>query len=501
MTGLSETVIGYFDKRGIDAETLDRYGVASATRVPPGDTEPCQVIIFPVVDGGEVVNHKYRTGDKRFWQDANAHKTFWNADVLADPALSREDGPWPLVITEGEIDALSAIEAGCSLVVSVPDGAPKQVSDDPVDPTDDKKFEYIWNNRERLSHVQRFTLATDNDGPGLALREELARRLGKARCSFVEYPEDCKDLNDVLVKHGQSEVVRCLTEARPYPVKGLYTLDEYPDIPAPQTYEPAPGHWPEFGSLFRPFLGSLCVVTGIPGHGKSTFVIALCYHLARAYGFVCTLATFENDPVPFVRDTLRNMHGGKAPRYLNAPEVASADEFIRKQFVFVGSDPRGEDEDTIDLEWLLERMEESVVRHGARIIMIDPWNMIEHRRRRGEEQMEYIERALRAIRRFAKSFGCLVFLIAHPTKDVRNRDGSLRAPDIYDISGSADWYNKPDFAFVVWRPDKALSTTEIRMKKVRFQPSSGKEGVAVMMFDQGRQSYQEVPDEVLEHAS
>lgn len=70
-------------------------------------------------------------------------------------------------------------EAGFTNVVSVPDGAPRQVKEGDVPHQDaDTKFSYLWNCRGVWDQAVRIVLATDNDGPGQALAEELARRLG-----------------------------------------------------------------------------------------------------------------------------------------------------------------------------------------------------------------------------------------------------------------------------------------------------------------------------------
>ena len=79
-------------------------------------------MVFPFLERGVVVNEKYRAPGKKFWQRAGGRRTFWNSDALDDPAL--EAGHQALVITEGELDALTAIECGFPLSVSVPDGAP-----------------------------------------------------------------------------------------------------------------------------------------------------------------------------------------------------------------------------------------------------------------------------------------------------------------------------------------------------------------------------------------
>jgi len=49
----------------------------------------------------------------------------------------------------------------------------------------------------------------------------LARRIGKAQCWQVEWPDDCKDANDVLLKHGKAALANAIDEATPWPIAGL----------------------------------------------------------------------------------------------------------------------------------------------------------------------------------------------------------------------------------------------------------------------------------------
>jgi len=79
----------------------------------------------------------------------------------------------------GEMDKLALEEAGFMNVVSVPDGAPAKVKEAAVPAPDaDTKYSYLWNCRAVLDQATRVLMATDNDPPGHALAEELARRLG-----------------------------------------------------------------------------------------------------------------------------------------------------------------------------------------------------------------------------------------------------------------------------------------------------------------------------------
>ena len=73
--------------------------------------------------------------------------------------------------------------------VSCPNGAPIKVSSHRIDPEEDKKFNFVWNERERLEHCKKIVLATDSDEAGEALAEEIARRVGRAKCWRVKFPE------------------------------------------------------------------------------------------------------------------------------------------------------------------------------------------------------------------------------------------------------------------------------------------------------------------------
>ena len=78
------------------------------------------------------------------------------------------------------MDKLALEEAGFMNVVSVPDGAPAKVKEAAVPAPDaDTKYSYLWNCRAVLDQATRILMATDNDPPGHALAEELARRLGE----------------------------------------------------------------------------------------------------------------------------------------------------------------------------------------------------------------------------------------------------------------------------------------------------------------------------------
>lgn len=497
---LGDWAVEWFERRGIGGETVARCGIYTARALEGGAVEPDaegRVIVFPTTEGGKVVNEKYRGANKKFWQSKGGRRTFWNADVLDDPALA-EDGPASdrnvnaLIITEGEIDALVAIDNGLPLTVSVPDGAPPVApGDDPdtlaeLDPKQESggKFEFLWNNRMRLRKVRRIILAVDNDPPGRRLAAEIVRRLGAVRCLFVTYPEGSKDLNDVLCHHGREEVLRVIKGAQPYPVHGLYRLSDYPDVPPLTTLKT---RWFTLNEHFRPFLGGLICVGGIPGHGKSAIVENLMVDFCETYGIKAAVFSPEQPVVPHMRDRLRRMRLRMPPENASRAMINAADDWIDEHILFIAGDPTGEHDEEQYLEWVLERASDAVMRDGIRILAIDPWNEVEQLRRRGESQPEYIGRGLRMVNQFRRRYDVMTFLNVHPTKEV-GKDGKSRAPTPYDTDGSAHFFNKADHFLIVHREDEDNNNAMVRVAKVKFT-GTGRKGIVTLKFNPDSHRY------------
>lgn len=476
--------------RGLDPEVAVKLGLYTA-RSDNGAVVPDvngNVIVFPYFENGVVVAEKYRAAGKRFWQKAGGKKTFYNADVLDDPAL--ENGSAALCIFEGELDCVAALSCGFPFSVSVPDGAPPAVEpSSPTaasDPTSDEtgKFQYLWNNRDKLKRIKRFIIAVDNDPPGQRLAAELVRRLGASRCLFVTYPEGCKDLNDVLMRHGVEAVSAVLNGAQHYPVKGVYTLADYPDAPQIATYGTG---WPIVDTLFQMFAPSFTVISGLPGSGKSTWLTNLLINMAEMHGWKSAVFSPEMPIVPHLRDKMRRIAGRSPVDQMGKDRIANVDRWIGENFVFIDHDTQNDDDD-ITLEWILERAADAVLRHGVRVLVIDPWNEVEHAKDQRESMTEYVNRALRQLKKFGQRYGLAVFVVAHPTKDVA-KDGKSRVPTLYDIADSSAWFNKPDLGIIIDRPDAHSDETMIYVKKVRFE-GTGEKGAVKMRFDRETSRYE-----------
>lgn len=434
----------WLDQRGNLSEVAAEMGLSSVER-----GGKCWLAI-PYFLEGKLVNRKYRLiSDKQHQMDKGGKLCLWNADCL-------ENRPDRLIITEGEFDALAAMQCGFRNVVSVPNGA----SSAGGNPLEGNSYAYLYESEDALKCVEQVIIAADSDGPGQALARDLAAILGAERCRYVAYPEGCKDLNQVLIERGQTAVVDCVTHARQFPVRGLYRFEDFPDH---EEVKSMPTGIAELDELMRVALGTLTVFSGFSNMGKTTVLNTILANALNSNVPIC-LASFETMPKPIMQAELaRAVLGCSFDDYPRHPEKKKALAHIEERVTLVSN--ALDDETDIDLEGYLELIRIAVVRDGARIVVLDPWNELEHKRARDETETEYIGRAIRALKRFARRFNVALWVIAHPAKPQKGQSGK---PGLYDISGSANWANKADYGLIYHRPDKTANAGSLTVVKVRM---------------------------------
>jgi twinkle protein len=163
-------------------------------------------------------------------------------------------------------------------------------------------------------------------------------------------------------------------------------------------------------------------------------------------------------------------------QYCDAEELKKADQWIDKHFTFMVPS----EDDDVSLDWVLDRMEAAVIQHGCKIVVIDPWNEMDHAKGQGESLTEYVGRAIKTLKRFAKKLMVHLIIVAHPAKPQKDEKGNYRVPTLYDISDSAHWYNKADLGVVVHRESDNL--TLIKVAKSRYHDEIGIPGEFLTRF-------------------
>ncbi len=199
----------WIEARGLDPYLLDRLGIS--TRQEAGRNW----LAVPYLENGQERNCKFRgVQDKAHMMTPGAPLIWWNVDCLHDPRV--QSGQSPVIITEGEWDAMVALQCGHPFALSVPNGADeRETRDTPTAETDAERYRFFWRSKALTDKAKQFIIATDGDAPGRNLAHELVMRLGAHRCSFVDYPEGCKDLSDVLLEHGSAGVTALLAPSKP----------------------------------------------------------------------------------------------------------------------------------------------------------------------------------------------------------------------------------------------------------------------------------------------
>ncbi|MBB4076256.1 twinkle protein [Bartonella fuyuanensis] len=225
----------------------------------------------------------------------------WQALFPTDPTTPRttqqgsstDPTPFPifsstnrtLVITEGEIDALSLAAYGYP-AVSVPFGGGSG-----------GKHNWIENEFDHLEAFETIFLATDMDKPGEEAAHEIANRLGRHRCYRVRLP--LKDANACLMAGLDITTIKAaFSSAKSFAPAGLRHASDYKDKviglfwPEPEQHVGYTVPYPKLnGKLyFRP--AELTLWSGASGAGKSQLLSDCIPHWIAQKSRLC-LASLE----------------------------------------------------------------------------------------------------------------------------------------------------------------------------------------------------------------
>lgn len=488
VSGLPDNVVAWFAKRGITEPVLRRNMIGAGSAYFPQVEEDRTCVLFPYRRGGEVLNIKYRTHDKLFRMEGGCERVLYGLDDVGER----------LVWVEGEIDKLSLEVAGITSCVSVPDGAPAADSKNY-----ESKFDYL--DAPEIHRASVHLIAVDGDAPGLRLRDELVRRLGPEKCRIVDWPDGCKDANDVLVRYGAETVAACIEDARELPIAGAHSVDDYMDD-IQRLYRDGvdPGvstGWACLDEYYRVRAGDVTVVTGAPNSGKSEWLDALTVNLATEHGWrFAVYSPEQGSPAEHITKIVEKRSGkpfndGPSPR-INPSELDMALSWVRDRYDWL-------EPEQPTLDSLLSIARQLVLRRGVRGLVLDPWNEIEYARPKDVTETEYIGQCLRAIRIFARAHGCHVFIVAHPQKLQKDpKTGQYPVAGPYEISGSANWNNKPDAVVSIWRernPEVRTSEVEVHVQKIRHK-YVGRLGMAVLNWNRVNGRYSDADEHLYARA-
>ena len=448
MDQLGSKVYEWFKTRGISQKTLDDLHVTEGSEYMPQTGKTENTIQFNYIMGDQLINIKYRDGRKNFKLYKGAEKVFYNINSIV--------GYDTCVITEGEMDVLALHEAGIKNAISVPNGAT----------LNSNNLDYLDNCIDYFEDKEKIILAVDSDEAGQALQSELVRRLGAEVC-FIASFDDCKDANEYLQKYGKEKLQERITTARPVPLENVTTFkdieDEVTDFVRNGFKKGYQVGLSNFDEIFSTYTGQFITVTGIPSSGKSDFVDQMVVGYNQNYAWKTAFASPENAPTylhahKLMRKTWQGMpsskdiHGEKWNRVAN---------HVNDNYFFI-------DMERYTLESVLRKGAELVKRKGIKCLVIDPFNKVRDVDCKTEDVNRYTMEYLTKIEMFAKKYDVLVFVVAHPTKMYKDKDGKMEEPTMYNIKGGGEWYDASYHGILVHR-DYEAKTVKAKILKVKFQ--------------------------------
>jgi len=456
-TILSDKVIKWFEnERKISQNTLNDLKISEGIEWMPKKNDSkghnINTIQFNYFIDNKLINTKFRDSLKMFKLVSGAELVLYNLDSL--------NGHTSCFITEGEIDALTLHECGFKNVISVPNGASKGKNN----------LSYLDNSIQYLEHITEFILCLDNDENGNKLKDELARRLGFENCKTVTF-KDCKDANECLIKYGKQIVIDSIKDAKEFPIVGVFNshdiendiLDYYNNgLPEGTGINMA-----EIDTNIRFHQGYLTMITGIPGHGKSEFLdFLLCRLNLSDDNWKTAYFSPENHPLQLHFSKLAEKLIGKSfdkksNNRLTPIDLRNAIDYCSENFYFINP------EEDFSINSILKSVKELIKRKGIKAFVIDAWNKLDHKRG-NKDKNDYISETLDIIIKFCERNLIHCFLVAHPTKMGKDKDGKPEIPSLYNISDSAHFFNKTANGICVYR-NFETGCVEIHIQKVKFK--------------------------------
>lgn len=417
-------VYAYFEQRKISRETLDALDVRQ-------DSEGN--VVFNYYDTNDVLtmvkykpSHKVQHGQAKCWCQQNSD----TAPLLFN--MNRINVNSPLLICEGEPDCLSAIEAGFKNAVSVPLGS--------------SNLHWIDENLEWLDQFESIIICADNDDAGVKMQKECVPRLGSWRTKVVDIPaipigntgRVTKDLNEILYVCGKDKVLELILDAKDSPVPSVADLSDV----EPTEYEDVDGVTTGLKAiddeLMRLFFGTLTIVSGQPGSGKSSLLTQLaCNSLDNdisTWLFSGELPNgVEKSWFNYIFAGPRNItdaisRRGNPYKKISTTTLAEINKTYKGRWHIY----RDDYDNTLDK--LIASMTDTVRKYGARCLILDNFMCIDTET--SEEELRSQTDTIKKLIEFAKKYQVAVILVCHPRKmDAGTNVG------IYDIAGTSNIVN------------------------------------------------------------
>ena len=482
---ISIATLGHF-KISMSIESIKQFRVAEGKEHTKDQWIARKCINFKYFKDNVLINVKFRDANKNFKMITDATRTIYNIDSFK----GKKKG----IFVEGEIDVLSYFEAGLGGeygIGSVPNGA--TITDEErkhfektgrMDVLSEINLEYLDLVIDELNDIEMFYIATDDDAPGVKLREELARRLGRERCKYIRFSDykdengkPIKDANELLIAKGRNILAGTVDSAIPYPISGVSTASQYWDA-MKEFYEKGKPRgistgYPNLDPYFTWMMGWLVIENGYPNMGKTAFALNMIAISVVLYKWKWGIYCPENYPVHNVIDILAEVLVGKTLD-VDGKERMSKEEYdnvvnnyINKYIYFVDDNENGYSPED------LRKIKKSMVKqYGIIGFYTDPWSSLVHNYRSHDSEDKYLEHQLSLEVRLTTKLNIINLISHHPKTPVSTE----KVPSVFTLTGGKVWWIKAYTIFAVQRKnvnDRDNPYTEFHVQKNKDFKAAG----------------------------
>ena len=455
--------------RGIDDEIYKKFGVRHAF-----DKQTGEVIeqYYPVTQDGQLSGYKIREVPKNF---RSKGRTGADCELFMQFKFNR--GGKYIMITEGELDALSAYQ----MFYEYNQKRGTEYETACVSPTtgaNSKK--QIAAQYKFLDTFDQIILSYDNDKAGQDAAEEIVRHLPKGKVKIMKMRY--KDANEYLIEGKEKEFLQDFYNAKAYVPVGVLPSTELYDRIVQQS-EVAKVPFPPFMKKLNDMfiggmpLGYIFNIAADTGVGKTTYVNEMIYHWVFNSPHLIGIVSMELDAGQYGEALLSRHISRKLSLIGDKSEklnLLTSDRIKEKarELMYNGDNARFYLLDNRDgsVEEIQDTIEELVVSCGCKVIILDPLQDLLDGLS-NEEQSVF----MKWMKGFIKSHGVSFVLINHMRKSENSGEMDIMGSSTIIKSAAANIILKRN---KLSENEQERNTTTVTVAKNRVCGLTGPAGAA-----------------------
>ena len=469
MIPLEELQISALPARGITKDTCAKLKYF----VGEYKGNPCQVACY-YDDKGSLVGQKLRFPDKSFAVLGKISGCLYGSQLWSSGKK--------LVITEGEIDALSVsqVQGNKWPVVSIPNGA-------------QAARKAIEANLEYLNNFEEIILMFDMDDPGRKACEDCAKILPLGKAYIANLP--LKDPNECLKAGRSGDLVSAIWNAKPYRPDGI--------VSGQDLYEKCVEGLDSLkDSVAYPFQalqsktngarhGELYVITSGSGMGKSTLLRELEYFFGVSKGETCGVVALEESTAKTGLELMsiflnRRLIISVDPDSVPKEELKSAFDATIGNGKFFLYDHFG----SLDSGNLLSKLRYMIVALGCKRIFLDHISIVVSGMDNSDDggERKAIDKLMTNLRSLVEETGCTMYVVSHLKRPDKKGHEEGAQVSLSQLRGSGAIAQLADMVIGLERNQQGdnPNVMTVRVLKNRFSGLTGVSGYLYYDSETGR---------------